>query len=50
MFKNPLLRHAAWFLSIKIVLIALGIWWFVSAMPEPRGVIHPVPENAASRP
>ncbi|WP_199902265.1 hypothetical protein [Azospirillum sp. B506] len=41
MLRNPLARHVALFLLVKAVLIALGLWWFLGAMPEPRGVVPP---------
>ncbi|HYG89788.1 MAG TPA: hypothetical protein VD978_26445 [Azospirillum sp.] len=37
MLRNPLARHVALFLMVKAVLIALGLWWFLGSMPEPRG-------------
>ncbi|HYH22798.1 MAG TPA: hypothetical protein VD995_29670 [Azospirillum sp.] len=43
---NPLVRHIALFLLVKAVLIGLGLWWFLAAMPEPRGAV-PVPPAAA---
>ncbi|HYG91848.1 MAG TPA: hypothetical protein VD978_36990 [Azospirillum sp.] len=39
MLRNPLARHVALFVAIKAVLIGLGLWWFLSAMPEPRGAV-----------
>lgn len=42
MLRNPLARHFAWFIVVKVVLIGLGIWWFVASMPEPRGVLPPI--------
>ncbi len=39
MLRNPLARHVAWFLAIKATLIGLGVWWFIDAMPEPRGAL-----------
>lgn len=47
--RNPLARHIALFLLVKLVLIALGLWWFVSTLPEPRGAI-PAPAPAAGGP
>lgn len=41
MVRNPLARHIALFLAVKAVLIALGLWWFLGTMPEPRGVVTP---------
>lgn len=38
MIRNPLARHVALFLAAKAVLIGLGLWWFLSGMPEPRGM------------
>lgn len=37
MLKNPLARHIALFLLVKTALIALGLWWFLGSLPEPRG-------------
>ena len=39
MLRNPLARHVALFLAVKAVLIGLGLWWFLAAMPEPRGAV-----------
>lgn len=48
MLHNPLARHVALFVAVKAVLIALGLWWFLSAMPEPRGAVaQPVPATTA---
>ncbi|WP_448190247.1 hypothetical protein [Azospirillum sp. sgz301742] len=48
MLRNPLARHVALFLTVKALLIGLGLWWFLgSAMPEPRGM---VPAPAAALP
>ena len=47
MLRNPLARHVALFLAVKAVLIGLGLWWFLSAMPEPRGAV-PVPAAASA--
>lgn len=44
--RNPLARHIALFLLVKAVLIGLGLWWFLVAMPEPRGAV-PMPPTAA---
>ncbi|HEY0838504.1 MAG TPA: hypothetical protein VGE72_31645 [Azospirillum sp.] len=41
--QNPLARHIALFLLVKAVLIGLGLWWFLTSMPEPRGAIPPPP-------
>lgn len=38
MLANPLARHIALFLLVKTTLIALGLWWFLGSLPEPRGV------------
>lgn len=46
MFRNPLARHVALFLAVKAVLIGLGLWWFLSAMPEPRGMAAPASPSA----
>lgn len=45
---NPLIRHVALFLLVKAVLIGLGLWWFMAALPEPRGAV--APPAAAARP
>ncbi len=47
MFRNPLARHIALFLAVKFALIALGMWWFFGAMPEPRGAVPPAPAASA---
>nr|WP_295834682.1 hypothetical protein [uncultured Azospirillum sp.] len=47
MLRNPLARHIALFLLVKALLIGLGLWWFLGAMPEPRGTVYP---PVASRP
>ncbi|WP_175426408.1 hypothetical protein [Azospirillum brasilense] len=39
--RNPLACHAALFLAVKAALIALGLWWFLGTMPEPRGTVTP---------
>lgn len=39
MLRNPLARHFALFIAVKAVLIGLGLWWFLSSMPEPRGAV-----------
>ncbi len=49
MVRNPLARHIVLFMLVKFALIALGLWWFFGAMPEPRGVVPAVP-TAAARP
>ena len=41
MLRNPLARHIALFLLVKALLIGLGLWWFLGAMPEPRGMVPP---------
>jgi hypothetical protein len=43
--QNPLARHIALFLLVKAALIGLGLWWFLAAMPEPRGAV-PLPPAA----
>ncbi|MBP2232321.1 hypothetical protein [Azospirillum agricola] len=47
--RNPLARHIALFLLVKAALIALGLWWFLASMPEPRGAAPP-PPAAAGKP
>ncbi|WP_448202819.1 hypothetical protein [Azospirillum sp. sgz302134] len=47
MTRNPLARHIALFLLVKVALIALGLWWFFGAMPEPRGTVTPAPAASA---
>lgn len=39
--RNPLARHIALFVLVKVVLIAAGLWWFLGSLPEPRGVVLP---------
>lgn len=46
MLRNPLARHIALFLLVKLALIALGLWWFFDNMPAPRGL--PPPPAASS--
>jgi hypothetical protein len=41
MLRNPLARHIALFLLVKLVLIALGLWWFLASAPTPRGLPPP---------
>ncbi|WP_431855714.1 hypothetical protein [Azospirillum sp.] len=48
MLRNPLARHVTLFLAVKAVLIALGLWWFLSSMPEPRGAVA-LPAAATQR-
>ncbi len=48
MLANPLARHIALFLLVKTALIALGLWWFLGAMPEPRGTMPPAPPVPSS--
>lgn len=48
MLRNPLARHIVLFLLVKAVLIGLGLWWFLGAMPEPRGTV--LPPVTSSRP
>lgn len=38
MLRNLLARHIALFLLVKLVLIALGLWWFLASAPPPRGL------------
>lgn len=50
MVRNPLARHIALFLLVKVALIALGLWWFFGAgLPAPRGAVPPA-SPAAARP
>ncbi|MCW2235902.1 hypothetical protein [Azospirillum canadense] len=50
MLRNPLARHIALFLAVKVALIALGLWWFFgSGLPEPRGAV-PAASPAGSSP
>lgn len=46
MLRNPLARHITLFLLVKAVLIGLGLWWFLTAMPEPRGTVLPPPTSS----
>ena len=50
MLHNPLARHIALFLLVKTALIALGLWWFLAAMPEPRGAVAPTAATDPTRP
>lgn len=50
MLRNPLARHIALFLLVKVTLIALGLWWFLGSMPEPRGLPPAVPPANAATP
>ncbi|WP_168220318.1 hypothetical protein [Azospirillum thermophilum] len=50
MFRNPLARHIALFLAVKVLLIALGLWWFLSAMPQPRGLPPAAPGGTSAAP
>lgn len=38
MLRNPLVRHIALFLLVKLLLIGLGLWWFFGNPPPPRGL------------
>ncbi|MFD1626438.1 hypothetical protein [Azospirillum griseum] len=38
MLRNPLARHVALFLLVKLLLIGLGLWWFLGDPPPPRGL------------
>ncbi|HYD67563.1 hypothetical protein [Azospirillum sp.] len=47
---NPLARHIALFLLVKAMLIGIGLWWFLSSMPEPRGAVAIPPAAARTEP
>ncbi|MCG5241996.1 hypothetical protein [Azospirillum doebereinerae] len=49
MLRNPLARHIALFLLVKAVLIGLGLWWVLGALPQPRGAVPPTASAGAVR-